>query len=105
MGKPNILTKDGLTENSGLNVEGFGGIFHISAPYAAGDKKVFVETRDFGWRRMTVTRAKKENRTIIPCSYCKRPAITVDHYHPYHNEMTHCAWHRNAYSNSLKQAS
>lgn len=96
----NILTKDGLTGNSGIGVENLPGVFHISANYAAGKKHCFVLThlrhRDGPrWKRMTLARAKKEKREIMRCSYCNRPAISIDHFWPYHSEANHCARHRN----------
>ncbi len=91
----NQLTKDGLTGNSGFGVEGLAPLIrHVNAPYAATRGKVFVETSDLGWRRMTRVAAEKAGRRIIKCSYCKRPATTVDHSWPYLIEATHCAWHR-----------
>ncbi len=93
----NLLTKHGLTGNSGL---GALGCFHVSANYAARKAGCFVEVIPRGervptWRRMTVERATKEKRHIISCSYCRRPAISLDHYWPYHSEANHCAWHTN----------
>lgn len=95
----NILTKDGLTGSSGLNVANLSGIFHIIANYAAGAGRVFVLTRANqkvpNWKRMTRRAAKKAKRQVIPCSYCRRPATSLDHYWPYHSEANHCAYHRN----------
>lgn len=91
----NQLTKDGLTGNSGFGVEGFGPLIrHVSAPYAATKGKVFVDDGDLGWERMPRKAAEKAGRRIIRCTYCKRPATTVDHSWPYLTEATHCAWHR-----------
>ena len=92
----NQLTKDGLTGNSGFAVEGLAPLItHISANYASTKGKVFVETRDMGWRRMTRVAAEKQGKPIIRCSYCKRPAISVDHCWPYLQEATYCGHHRN----------
>ena len=92
----NKLTKDGLTGNTGLGVSGV--FFHISANYAAGKGKCFIEKehKEWGlvWQRMTLTRAKKEGRKIIPCAKCKRPAISLDHHWPYESEYNYCARHR-----------
>lgn len=92
--KPNQFTKDGLTGRSGFNVEGMSFAFHVSANYAAM-KGVFVETKDMGWRRMTRVAAEKQGKRIIRCSYCKRPAISLDHSWPHLQEATYCARHRN----------
>ena len=96
----NILTKDGLTGCSGVGVANLPGIIHISANYAAGKKRCFVVTHARrldgpSWKRMTLARAKKEKRDILRCSYCSRPAISLDHHWPYHSEANHCAHHRN----------
>lgn len=91
----NVLTKDGLTGNSGFGVLNMPFATHVSASYAATKKKCFVASRNTDWRRMTLARAKKERREIISCSYCRRPAISLDHFWPYHSEVNHCAWHRN----------
>lgn len=87
----NQLTKDGLTGNSGFGVAG---LFHVNAPYAATKGLVFADDGDLGWERVTRVEANKRGRPIIRCTYCKRPATTVDHCWPYLTEATHCAWHR-----------
>lgn len=89
----NQLTKKGLTGTSGFNVEGLNPASHINAPYAAAKDGVFVETGDMGWQRMERATAEKRSLRIIRCSYCRRPATTVDHSWPYLTEATHCAWH------------
>lgn len=94
--KINSLTKDGLTGVSGFGVDGLAPlIWHVNASYASTKGKVFVSTKDMGWRRMSRVTAEKQGRSIIRCSYCKRPAISLDHSWPYLQEATHCAWHRN----------
>lgn len=96
----NQLTKDGLTGNSGLfpytsqTETGSKCFFHVSANYAATKGKVFVETRDMGWERVDKAVAIKRGLPIISCSYCRRPATSVDHHYPYHTEANHCEWHR-----------
>jgi len=95
--KPNQLTKDGLTGRSGFNVEGMSLAFHVSANYAATKGMVFVESEEecTNWERMTRVVAEKQGKRIIRCSYCKRPAISLDHSWPYLQEATYCARHRN----------
>jgi hypothetical protein len=44
------------------------------------------------WKRMTLKRAMKENRRIITCSFCKKPAISLSHYWPYMGP-NHCEDH------------
>lgn len=87
----NTLTKRGLTGNSG-----FIGNIHISAPYAAGDGRVFVETKDH-WDRVTAFDAKRYKRTVIQCYVCENPAVRLDHLWPYHTEMTACKDHLDWY--------
>lgn len=85
--------------NTGLGVEGF---FHVSASYSSNGK-VFVDWEfrhkcDNGkiekysrWKRMTLARAKKENRSIIMCAKCKiNPAISLDHHYPWMNDYNLC---------------
>ena len=91
----NKLTKNGLTGDSGFAVCNFPGAWHITANYAARRRGCFVVDKVQGWKRMTLYRARKENHDIISCSYCKYPAISLDHLYPYMNEATHCAKHRN----------
>lgn len=111
----NTLTKDGFTGNSGLGVDTFAGVlFHIAANYVAGSARrgksagkpmCFVESYERqpdgtiepvpSWKRMTVARAKREKRVIIPCALCKKPAISLCHYWPWNgNDMNYCADHR-----------
>lgn len=92
----NSLTKNGLTGNSGFGV--VPGI-HINANYAAVKGKCFVEVEENGdltgaWKRTTVKCAKEKGWRIIKCSYCNRPAISLDHCWPYLTEATYCAHHR-----------
>lgn len=96
----NILTKDGLTGCSGYGVENAPTAIHVLANYAAGNKRCFVVTNANRrgapwWKRMTLDRAKNENRPIIRCSYCSRPAISLDCLWPNHSEANYCAYHRN----------
>lgn len=90
----NRLTRNGLTGNTGLGVMG---MFHISANYAAGKGKCFIQKshKEWGlvWQRMTLARAKKEGRKIITCAKCKRPAISIDHHWPCENEHNYCERH------------
>lgn len=94
----NTLTKRGLTGNSG-----FIGNIHISAPYAAGDGRVFVGTKDH-WERVTAFDAKRYKRTIIQCYVCESPAVRLDHLWPYHSEMNACACHLRWYSEWVCEA-
>ena len=94
------MDKYGITGNTGLGV---GGLFHISAPYSIGiTDKVFVEHRYRNngtgdtwdsWKRMTLIRAYKENKRIITCSRCARPAVSLDHHWPHMNDYNVCAVH------------
>lgn len=79
----------GLSGNSGF-VATPDGMVHVNANYDS-NKKVFVETRDGYWRRESRKRANPEK--IIRCSYCKRPAVSLDHCWPYLQEATTCAVH------------
>lgn len=91
----NQLTKEGLTGGSGFGVESLEGIWHLNANYAATEGHVFVETKDveyIEWRRVKTEDAK--GHRIISCSYCKNPAISLDHSWPYLTEATYCADHR-----------
>ncbi len=95
MSKPNDFTKDGLTGTSGFGVEGLPGIWHINANYAATEGNVFVEVESAGeWERMKETDAVEQKRRVIPCTYCAKPAISLDHSWPYLTEATYCADHR-----------
>lgn len=101
------LGKHGIKGNTGLGVAGF---FHLSAPYDSNGK-VFVQytyRRNFlqdgvvlteemdSWKRMTLARAKREKRAIIPCSMCKNPAVSLDHLWPYDILYNRCAEHYNS---------
>lgn len=96
MNKRNQFTKDGLTGNSGFNIEGLSDIFHLSANYAATKGFVFVEVKEDrrDWERVKKSDAIKNKRHIIRCSYCTKPAISLDHSWPYLQEATYCADHR-----------
>lgn len=98
------LGKHGIKGNTGLGVEGF---FHLSAPYDSNgmvfvqytyrrkyiqDGTVLIEEMD-SWKRMTLARAKKEHRRIIPCSMCNKPAVSLDHLWPYEIVFNRCAEH------------
>lgn len=86
------IGKHGITGNSGLFV--IPGIFHISASYDSNGK-VFVDTDDFTWERMTKEQAKKQQKPVISCFICKSPAVSLDHLYPYYSEMNRCAKHYN----------
>lgn len=104
-----IVGKNGITGNSG--VVPFG---HLAMPFD-GNGKVFVvwtyrrkfpngkiEKHD-GWKRMSYSRAVKEKRVIINCSYCKRPASRLDHYWPYMSEMNACSEHMNSFREGMSK--
>lgn len=101
------LGKYGIKGSTGLGVEGF---FHLSAPYDSNGKvfvqytyrrsyvkdgEKLVEEMD-SWKRMTLAKAKKEKRTIIPCSMCDKPAVSLDHHWPYENLFNRCKKHYGA---------
>lgn len=107
----NKLTKYGLTGNSGfgtgLKLDGIKGAWHVSANYAAnGENKVFVmwNYKDgiSSWKRMTIKRAKREGRKIIPCCQCDKPAVTLDHCWPYLVDRTFCSKHDKVFFDSIK---
>lgn len=98
------LGKYGIKGSTGLGV---GGFFHVSAPYDSNGKVfvchtykrkyiqdgvVLTEEMD-SWKRMTLARAKKEHRRIIPCSMCNRPAVSLDHLWPYEIMFNRCSEH------------
>ena len=96
------LGRYGITGNSGLGV---GGFFHVNAPFDCNGK-VFVKweyrqkspdgkkiEKWESWKRMTLKRAIKENREIIPCYFCKNPAASLDHCYPYMSDKTLCKNH------------
>ena len=91
----NKFTKDGLTGNSGFRVEGISDAWHVNANYAATENMVFVESGDMGWKRMKEADAVEKKRRIIRCSYCTKPAISLDHCWPYLQEASYCDKHRN----------
>jgi len=92
----NILTKYGLTGNSGLGVANMS-VFHVSANYYAGKNKVFIEKiyKEWGliWERMTLYMARKKKKKIITCAKCLRPAISLDHHWPYYDDHNYCELH------------
>jgi hypothetical protein len=89
----NELTEHGLTGNSGFAVAGLPTCFHVNANHAANDGTVFVEHKDH-WRRMKAEEATAKKKRIIPCTYCAKPAISLDHSWPYLVENTYCADHK-----------
>ena len=99
------IGKHGLTGNSGL---GIGGMFHISMPYDSNGK-VFVnsELKDEngdvwdGWKRVDAKDA--DPKKVIKCYCCDKPAVRLDHLHPYHDEMTSCEDHLDEFKNYLNK--
>ena len=83
------MGKYGLTGNSGLT--GWG---HVSASYDCNGM-VFVETDDY-WKRMPKEEAEKQGLKIITCSYCDKPAVSLDHHYPYMADQNLCAEHYEA---------
>jgi hypothetical protein len=83
---------------------------HISAPYSSNGF-VFVQwtyrrryeddkgrnriEKMHSWKRMTLKRAQREMRWIIPCSDvdCKKPAVSLDHHWPYMSDYSLCQEH------------
>jgi hypothetical protein len=104
---PEICGKHGLLSNSGLvpwiMPDGtVRGIF-VSMSYDA-DGKVFVrsdgdpdEEEFISWTRMDPEEAAKHPKDIIRCSFksCTKPAVRLDHHHPYDDMMTNCEEHMN----------
>ena len=89
----NELTEHGLTGNSGFSVAGLTTCFHVNANYAANDGMVFVEHKDH-WRRIPAKEAEVKKKRVISCTYCSKPAISLDHCWPYLAENTYCADHK-----------
>lgn len=103
----NELTEHGLTGRSGYLVNNIPSAIHVSANYAAMDGNVFVETGEDNvpeWERVTLEQAIKEGKKIIKCSYCQNPAISLDHFWPYHSEMNYCAEHKQTAKDFVKNA-
>lgn len=79
----------GLTGYSGLNINGN---FHISASYSNNGMLFVEKINDIGrWRRAI---KPKKNEKIITCCKCKRPAILLDHFYPYHIDHNLCEIHQ-----------
>ena len=86
--------KYGIKGDTGLGV---GGMFHVSAPYDCNGQ-VFVTKEDPEWGEVweRVDADKADKAKIITCYMCKKPAVSLDHLHPYHSERTRCAEHFNS---------
>ena len=82
------LGEHGIVGNTGLGVEG---CFHVSAPYDSNGK-IFIDYGD-SWKRVTRKQAKRLGETPIPCSMCKRAAVSLDHLYPYYGDQNRCAVH------------
>ena len=84
------MGKYGLSGNSGFVTKDL----HIAAPYDSNGM-VFVEQFDgeFGmtWERVKIEEAISAN--IIRCYLCDKPAVSLDHYWPYHSELCRCEDH------------
>ena len=68
----------------------------ISLPYHAAAGQVFVEQREGSWVLMKESTAKRRKLTlrIIRCFYCPQPAVRLDHYFPYYQDMNACTEHK-----------
>jgi len=78
--------KYGITGNTGII-----GNIHYCSNYDCNGK-VFVAIKNH-WKRATKTTAEKKNLKIITCSYCDKPAVSLDHCYPYLQESTVCEDH------------
>lgn len=85
-----VMGQYGIEGNTGLT-GATNGIFHISANYDSNGK-VFVDD-DMGWKRVTPLQAKKRKLHVITCAMCKKPAVSVDHHHPYMSDNNRCKKH------------
>jgi len=85
----NKLSKYGLTGDCGFISPNI----HVNANYDCNGM-VFVETDDY-WERMPKKEAKKKGLKIIKCSYCDKPAVSLDHSWPYLQDETTCKKHYN----------
>jgi len=84
-----------------------GGMIHVCLHYKTEEKKCFIEipaSWRFGldhegvWRKkVLLERALAQKLKIIECSYCRKPAIRLDHLWPYHSEMNSCREHMEAW--------
>lgn len=66
---------------------------HICCNHGLRKKdQVFIETKNGeGWRRLSKDKVKP-NHTIIMCACCReKPAVTMDHSHPWCDDFTLCA--------------
>lgn len=95
-------TNYGLSGNSGLLTDDKGTVvMHLNMPYGNNDENtVFVVPKgaEFdSWRRMTKEEAKKQGLTPIKCSYCKKPAVRLDHSWPWMMGTTSCKDHLDRY--------
>jgi len=83
----------GLKGNDGFIADGN---IHLSASYDSNGE-VFTEIFDGdsapSWERMKLTEAVIRKATIISCSECDLPAVSLDHHWPYHTEMNFCKVH------------
>ena len=99
------IGKYGITGNTGL---GIGGNFHVSMPYDSNGK-VFVkcEINDGSgatfdsWKRVNPDKA--DQKKIIRCYFCDKPAVRLDHLHPYHDETTACKDHLDEFKKHLNK--
>lgn len=44
-----------------------------------------------------IEKIKADPIEIIYCYYCTNPAVHLDQFWPYHNELTYCKEHRGAW--------
>jgi len=69
---------------------------NMSVDYKSMVGKVFIESgpiAEGGWKRVSIAQAKAWRKKPIPCSLCKRPAASLDHFYPYHTERNLCQFH------------
>lgn len=48
------------------------------------------------WRVVTLAKAERDQLRIVRCSRCDSPAVILDSFHPYHQELTLCFEHSDA---------
>ena len=86
------MGKYGLSGNSGFVSEDK----HVAASYDSNGM-VFVEVDDghggTWWRRIARKEAEDRGLSIILCSMCDKPAVSLDHHWPYDDDLNRCEKH------------
>ena len=112
---PEFWGKHGLKGHHGYVVGKWKGQdmpMHLSSCYDS-DGKVFVDVKQMDpetkhewdtWDRVEPEEAKAKSLKVVQCSYegCQKPAVRLDHYHPYHDEMTNCEEHIDWFPHRVK---